>query len=93
MEEKAKYIADLLKLLANENRLLILCALMQDRMTVGTIAEFVPGITQSALSQHLSLLKTAGILESEKSGQNVTYAIADSRICELIKALKQNYCV
>ena len=92
MEEKAKQLAELLKILANENRLLILCALMQGAKTVGQIGEYVPKITQSALSQHLMMLKTAGILESEKQGQNVTYSIADYRVGEVLAVLKKYYC-
>lgn len=92
MEEKAKEIAELLKILANENRLMILCALMTEPMTVGKIAEHVTGITQSALSQHLALLKTAGILDSEKKGQSVTYRIRDHRVEEVLSVLKRFYC-
>lgn len=92
MEERAKQVAEILKLLANENRILILCALMQGDMNVGEIAEFVPSITQSALSQHLTLLKTAGILGSEKNGMHVVYSIADTRVLELFSVLKKNYC-
>lgn len=92
MEDKAKQIAEILKLLANENRLLILCALIQGKMNVSEIAGFVPGITQSALSQHLMLLKTAGILGSEKKGMHVVYSIADTRVIELIGVLKKYYC-
>jgi DNA-binding transcriptional ArsR family regulator len=92
MEDKAKKIAELLKLLANENRLLALCALIKEPMTVGRIAEFVPNITPSALSQHLTLLKAAGILESSKQAQSVTYAIADQRVAEVIATLKKHYC-
>ena len=92
MEEKAKLLAELLRMLANENRLLILCALMQGAKTVGQIGEYVPKITQSALSQHLSMLRTAGILESDKQGQSVTYSIADYRVAEVLGVLKQYYC-
>ncbi|MDL2238036.1 metalloregulator ArsR/SmtB family transcription factor [Christensenellaceae bacterium OttesenSCG-928-K19] len=92
MEGKAKQIAELLKLLANENRLLIFCALMERSMNVGEIAEYVPNITMSALSQHLSMLKAHGVLDSHKSGQNITYSIADHRVEELIKVLKEYYC-
>ena len=92
MEEKAKQVAELLKILANENRLLILCALMQGAKTVSQIGEYVPKITQSALSQHLIRLKMAGILESDKQGQNVTYAVADYRVLEILAVLKQYYC-
>lgn len=92
MEEKAKQIAELLKVLANENRLLVLCALMEQPMTVGEIARYTPNITQSALSQHLSMLKAHGILDSKKSGQSITYSIADRRVEEVILVLKKYYC-
>ncbi len=92
MEEKAKQIAELLKMLANENRLLILCALMEQPMNVGEISKYVPNITMSALSQHLTLLKAHGILDFNKSGQNITYSIADHRVEEIIHVLKKHYC-
>lgn len=92
MEERAKQIAELLKVLANENRLLIFCTLMESPKTVNKIAEKVPNITQSALSQHLSVLKSHGILDFEKNGQNITYSIADKRVVEIINVLKQYYC-
>ena len=92
MEEKAKQLAELLRILANENRLLILCALMRGAKTVGQIGEYVPKITQSALSQHLMKLKTAGILDSDKQGQSVTYFVADHRVTEILAVLKKYYC-
>ena len=92
MEEKAKKIAELLKLLANEHRLLILCALIQGPLTVGEVHSFTPNITASALSQHLNLLKTAGILSSEKQGMNVRYWISDTRVIALIESIKEQYC-
>lgn len=92
MEEKAKQIAELLKVLANENRLMVFCALMKAPLTVGELGTFVPNITQSALSQHLGLLKAHGILDSSKSGQSITYSIADHRVEEIIHVLKKHYC-
>ena len=92
MEDNVKQISELLKVLANENRLLILCGLMRRPMTVNEIAVLVPKITQSALSQHLALLKAHGILDNSKSGQSVTYSIADLRVEEIIKILKKYYC-
>ena len=59
---EAKKVAELLKLLANEHRLLILCALIQGAMSVERFMSLRPNISLSALSQHLSQLKTAGIL-------------------------------
>lgn len=92
MEQKAKEIAELLKLLANKHRLLILCALITGPLTVSQIYEHTPSISSSALSQHLAQLKMAGILDSEKNGMNVTYRIQDQRIISLIGAIKENYC-
>lgn len=92
MQERARKVAELLKVLANENRLLVFCALMDEPLTVGEIARHVPAISQSALSQHLALLKAHGILDSSKSGQNVTYFVADERVGEILRAVKKHYC-
>ena len=92
MEDKAKKIAELLKLLANEHRLLILCALLGGKLTVGEIHHHTPNITASALSQHLNQMKIAGILSSEKQGKNVFYWIYDERVVALIDVLKKEYC-
>lgn len=92
MEEQAKRIAELLKMLANEHRLLILCALLKGKRTVGDIHQYTPNITASALSQHLGQMRIAGILSSEKQGMNVFYWIQDERMIALIEAIKKEYC-
>jgi len=92
MDSQAKRIAEMLKVLANENRLQILCELIEGPKTVGTLGEKINGITQSALSQHLALLKAHGMLEDHKSGQYVTYFVADRHVAELIAMLKRSYC-
>ena len=92
MERNAKRIAGLLKLLANENRLLILCALRKGPRTVSGLGENIPNITQSALSQHLALLRAQGVLEGSKAGQSVTYSISDHRVEEILSVLGKHYC-
>ena len=92
MENRTKQMAELLKLLANEHRLIILCALTNGPLTVGEIHKCSPRITASALSQHLSQLKNAGILASEKQGMSVVYWIRDQRVIALIQAIKEYYC-
>ena len=92
MEEKARTIAELLRLLANEHRLLILCALGNGPLTVGELHRFTPNITASALSQHLNQMRAAGILESEKRGMHVLYRIRDQRVTALLGAIKRYYC-
>ncbi len=92
MEEKAKQIASLLRILANEHRLLILCALLNGSLTVGEIHQYTPNITASALSQHLNQMRMAGILSSEKQGMNVIYQIEDQRVIALIESVREQYC-
>lgn len=92
LQDQAKSVAKLLRVLSNENRLLVLCALIDEPQTVGRLLEKTPGISQSALSQHLTLLKAHGLVDSQKSGQNITYRIADPRLEEIIAVLKKNYC-
>lgn len=92
MEERAKKIAELLKLLANEHRLLILCALLNGQLTVGEIHQYTPNITASALSQHLNQMRMFGILSSQKQGTNVFYRIEDERVIALIDAIKKEFC-
>ena len=92
MQGQAKSVAELLRVLSNENRLLVLCALIEEPQTVGHLLEHTPGISQSALSQHLALLKAHGLVDSQKSGQSITYRIADPRLEEVIAVLKKNYC-
>ena len=92
MEEHAKKIAELLKTLANENRLMIFCSLIDGSKNVGEIAKKVCHISQPALSQHLALLKAHGILDSQKNGMNTVYFIVDDRVREIIHVLRKHYC-
>ncbi|MDP4179200.1 MAG: metalloregulator ArsR/SmtB family transcription factor [Bacillota bacterium] len=90
--DKSKDIAELLKVLANENRLLIVCYLLESPMTVSELHERINNLTQSALSQHLAMLKAHRILDSKKCGLSITYSIQDERIKNVIQVLKDNYC-
>lgn len=92
MEEKAKEIADLLKVMANQHRLMILCYLIERPMNVSEIHEKIPTISQSALSQNLALLKAYGILGSNKYGLQNVYYINDERIKKVIQTLRETYC-
>lgn len=92
MREKAREIAALMAQLANENRLLVLCALLDGPLTVGELAEQVPGISAPALSQHLHRLKDGGLVQAEKQGQYVRYSLRDQRLRGLMAVLKTEYC-
>lgn len=92
MRMHAKQIANLMYQLSNENRLLILCTLLDGPKTVGDIAEKVHGITAPALSQHLHKLRDANLVCTKKYAQFVQYSICDPRIVELIQLLKKQFC-
>ena len=92
MIDNIKGVTELLKVLSNENRLMIVCYLIEPPMTVSELHKKVNNLTQSALSQHLAMLKAHGILESSKSGLSITYSIKDIRINNIITVLKKNYC-
>ncbi len=91
MKEKAKEVSDLLKVLANDNRLLILCELAQNEQSVSELLAKLP-ITQSGISQHLAILKANGILSYDKKGQTIFYKIKDPRILKLLTTIKETYC-
>ncbi len=92
MERQAKEIADLLKVLANQHRLLVLCHLIERPMNVTELHEKIPGISQSALSQNLALLKAYGIIDSDRHGLQNVYHINDERIKKVIQTLRETYC-
>ena len=85
-------LEELLGRLANQNRLLILCALEDGPKTVGQIGEKVPSLTRPALSQHLHLLREGGLVQGDIQGQDVVYSLADERLPQLLGALHRLYC-
>ena len=92
LAEQAGAAARLMKLLANERRLLVLCKLAgAGEMTVGALATSV-GLSQSALSQHLSLMRSEGLVRFRREGQTLHYAIADPSAERLLSTLRQIYC-
>ena len=89
MELKAKEVSQLLKLIANPYRLMILCMLEEGEKTVSELHEQIENISMPALSQHLSALRLAGLIDNEK---HVYYKILDTRILSVMKTLKEFYC-
>src|SRR5512137_791685 len=84
--------AQLLKLLGNENRLLVLCFLAaRGEMTVGELVDVVK-LSQSALSQHLGKLRADGLVAFRRTAQTLHYRVADRRALHVLQVLKQIYC-
>lgn len=92
LEAKAAEAARMLRLLANERRLLVLCHLAgEGEMTVGALAEAV-GLSQPALSQHLAKLREDGLVATRKEAQAVFYRLADPKTARLLELLRDLYC-
>lgn len=91
-EAKALEVADLLRALANQRRLQILCALMEaGEASVGALVARI-GISQSALSQHLARMRDEGLVDFRRESQTLRYRIADPRVAELMSELDRLYC-
>ena len=91
-EAKASEVAAILKAVANERRLMLLCKLLDmGEANVGTLAEAV-GLSQSALSQHLTVLREQGIVAYRRESQTLWYRISDPRIVALFSTLQGLFC-
>ena len=92
IEEAATDVADILRALANERRLMILCKLVESgEANVTSLAEAV-GLSQSALSQHLAKMRDEELVTYRRDSQTLWYRIADPRVEELLSTLHRLYC-
>ncbi len=91
VQEHATEAAALLKALANDQRLLILCSLLGVSLSVGEINERVP-LSQSALSQHLAVLRGAGLVTTRRKSQTIYYAVAAGPALRIMEVLYEAFC-
>ena len=92
LEDKAAEVAAVLRALANERRLMILCKLVEmGEANVTTLAEAVD-LSQSALSQHLAKMRQEGIVTFRRDRQTIWYRIASPGTEELLVVLHRLYC-
>lgn len=83
--------AAFLRLLANEDRLLLLCQLSQGECSVSELEETL-GIYQPTLSQQLGVLRQEGVVETRRAGKNIYYSIADVRVLAVLQPLYEMFC-
>lgn len=90
--KQASQATSLLKAMANECRLLVLCHLAESgELSVGELAERV-GLSQSPLSQHLAKLRDEGLVATRKEAQNVFYRVSDPKAEQLLVLLHDLFC-
>lgn len=89
--ERAGEAARLLRTMSNEHRLMILCRLGEGEMSAG---ELLGGTTlsQSALSQHLAVLREDDLVATRREGQSIYYRIADPSALRIIHTLADIFC-
>lgn len=91
LQSRAKRATGLLKAMSNPVRLLVLCQLAEGEKSVGEL-EKVVDVSQSALSQHLALLRSRGIVVSRRAGQTIFYSLTGREAPALLAALYEVYC-
>ena len=90
-EASAGKAATLLRTLGNEKRLMIVCQIGDGELSAGSLQEPL-GLSQSALSQHLAVLREAGIVATRRDGQTIWYRIADPAAVKVIETLAAIFC-
>ena len=91
LRDSASHACDLLKAMANEWRLMILCHLSSGEKTVSEL-QAVLGLSQSALSQHLAILRRERIVRSRKHAQSVSYSLAGDEATRVMESLHDVFC-
>ena len=91
MQQGASKAVPLLKVMAHEKRLTILCSLMDKEMAVGPLSEQV-GIRQATLSQHLAALRHQGLVKTRRDAQTVYYRLDNENVARMIALLHELFC-
>jgi DNA-binding transcriptional ArsR family regulator len=91
MHSAAGRACRLMKVLANPDRLLILCQLSQGECRVGELEELL-GIVQPTLSQQLTVLRDEDLVSTRREGKNIYYALTSPKALAVMRVLYQQFC-
>ena len=91
MRASASQACAMLKVLANEDRLILLCQLIQGARSVGELEELL-GIHQPTLSQQLTVLREEGLVTTERKGKFIIYSLASAEVVHIMQTLYSLYC-
>ena len=91
LQKNAVHVTALLKAIANPARLIILCQLVEGERSVGALERTV-GLSQSAISQHLAVLRRGDVVASRRDGQTVFYSLASADVVTLMGTLHDVFC-
>lgn len=90
LRASAAEASNFLQAISNEKRLLVLCHLMGGERSVGSLADLV-GLSQSALSQHLSKLRAQKLVKTRRDAQTIYYSSNSEQVLTLLDALESIY--
>jgi DNA-binding transcriptional ArsR family regulator len=91
LERNAHKASDLLGAMANTSRLMILCQLADGEKSVSDLQPMI-GLSQSALSQHLAVLRRKHLVRTRRSGQSIYYALASGQAASIMATLHEQFC-
>jgi len=91
LRESAAKACALLKALAHEDRLLLLCQLTEGERNVGELEALV-GVRQPSLSQHLGVLRDEGLVDTRRDGKYIYYRLASFEVIQVMQTLSSLYC-
>nr|WP_094574999.1 sulfite-sensing transcriptional repressor BigR [Brucella rhizosphaerae] len=91
MVGRAGEVAELLKTLSHPARLMIVCNLVEGEYSVGELEEKVD-VHQPHLSQHLTVLRGSGIVETRREGKQIFYRLTEEKAAQLVAALFDIFC-
>lgn len=83
--------ARLVRALSNEHRLMVLCALSAQELSVGQLNELVR-LSPSALSQHLAVLRRESLVQTRREAQNIYYRVTPGIALDVVQLLYEHYC-
>lgn len=92
MAGRAADVANLLKTLSHEARLMIVCTLVEGEFSVGALEERLD-LHQPHLSQHLTVLRSSGVVETRREGKQIFYRLPQDKASRLVSALFEIFCV
>jgi DNA-binding transcriptional ArsR family regulator len=91
LEKNAHKACDLLGAMANTSRLMILCQLADGEKSVSDLQPLI-GLSQSALSQHLAVLRNKRLVRTRRSGQSIHYSLASGEASSIMHTLHEQFC-
>jgi DNA-binding transcriptional ArsR family regulator len=90
-QEMVEPASRILRILSNPHRLLVLCTLRDGEKYAGELGRDLD-LSQSALSQHLAVLREEGLVETRREGQRISYRLASPEVRRIIQLLHDLYC-